>query len=208
MEKEYITKINGELYHYGIKGQKWGVRRYQYENGQLTAEGKNRYNISDSIKPIRGKHSIGYIDSVNRERKINSENLYKMDIAEAGRKHKIGSTAYTKAISEAQMAKAARDEENRQQHVKESRKNLKGASLLGIAATSIIGTKIATGFINKGGLKIDRVKSGKNAGRIKNVSVASIPMLMVGGLYAADTAIKSVSSIGNRYIQKIRQDKL
>lgn len=204
MKKEYITNINGELYHYGIKGQKWGVRRYQYENGQLTAEGKTRYNISDSIKPIRGKHSIGYIDSVNRERKINSENLYKMDIAEAGRKHKIGSTAHTKAISEAQMAKAARDEFNRQQHVKESRKNLKGASLLGIAATSIIGTKIATGFIKKGGLKIDR----ENSGRIKNVSVASIPMLMVGGLYAADTAIKSVSSIGNRYIQKIRQDKL
>ncbi len=204
MKKEYITNINGELYHYGIKGQKWGLRRYQYENGQLTAEGKTRYNISDSIKPIRGKHSIGYIDSVNRERKINSENLYKMDIAEAGRKHKIGSTAHTKAISEAQMAKAARDEFNRQQHVKESRKNLKGASLLGIAATSIIGTKIATGFIKKGGLKIDR----ENSGRIKNVSVASIPMLMVGGLYAADTAIKSVSSIGNRYIQKIRQDKL
>lgn len=31
------------LVHHGIKGQKWGVRRYQYEDGSLTPAGKNRY---------------------------------------------------------------------------------------------------------------------------------------------------------------------
>lgn len=31
------------LAHYGIKGQKWGVRRFQYENGSYTPEGKERY---------------------------------------------------------------------------------------------------------------------------------------------------------------------
>lgn len=34
---------NGELYHYGIKGQKWGVRRWQNEDGSLTPEGRKRY---------------------------------------------------------------------------------------------------------------------------------------------------------------------
>ena len=34
---------NEELYHYGIKGQKWGVRRYQYEDGTRTPAGKKRY---------------------------------------------------------------------------------------------------------------------------------------------------------------------
>lgn len=29
--------------HYGILGQKWGVRRYQNEDGSLTPEGKARY---------------------------------------------------------------------------------------------------------------------------------------------------------------------
>lgn len=31
-----------ELCHYGIKGQKWGVRRYQNPDGTLTAKGKKR----------------------------------------------------------------------------------------------------------------------------------------------------------------------
>ena len=34
-----------ELYHHGVKGQKWGVRRYQNKDGSLTDAGKNRkYN--------------------------------------------------------------------------------------------------------------------------------------------------------------------
>lgn len=32
-----------ELYHFGIKGQKWGVRRFQNPDGSLTAAGKERY---------------------------------------------------------------------------------------------------------------------------------------------------------------------
>lgn len=32
-----------ELYHHGIKGQKWGVRRFQNKDGSLTAKGRVRY---------------------------------------------------------------------------------------------------------------------------------------------------------------------
>lgn len=38
-----IYSYRDELYHHGIKGQKWGVRRYQNEDGSLTAAGQKRY---------------------------------------------------------------------------------------------------------------------------------------------------------------------
>ena len=33
-----------ELQHHGVKGMKWGVRRYQNSDGSLTPAGKNRYD--------------------------------------------------------------------------------------------------------------------------------------------------------------------
>ena len=47
-----------ELQHHGIKGQKWGVRRFQNEDGSLTDAGRKRYD-DDGIK---SKHRINLED--------------------------------------------------------------------------------------------------------------------------------------------------
>lgn len=41
-----------ELYHHGIKGQKWGVRRFEDKSGHLTSAGKKRY-ADDGKAPRR-----------------------------------------------------------------------------------------------------------------------------------------------------------
>lgn len=48
-----------ELYHHGILGQKWGVRRYQNEDGTLTAAGKKRRNGDLVIKPEKSAFRYG-----------------------------------------------------------------------------------------------------------------------------------------------------
>lgn len=39
-----------EIYHSGVKGMKWGVRRYQNADGSLTAAGKKRRSLGEVIR--------------------------------------------------------------------------------------------------------------------------------------------------------------
>lgn len=68
----YGVTVGGELYHYGKKGMKWGVRRYQNEDGSLTAAGERRY--------ARDAREKGYKD------RDDAGNYYKMAGKKGGRK--------------------------------------------------------------------------------------------------------------------------
>lgn len=48
----YTIKNTDELYHHGIKGQRWGFRRYQNEDGTYTDAGKQRY-LTDKTSKIK-----------------------------------------------------------------------------------------------------------------------------------------------------------
>ena len=46
---KWICVRSDELYHHGIKGQKWGVRRFQNKDGSLTPAGEKRYGDGNLI---------------------------------------------------------------------------------------------------------------------------------------------------------------
>ena len=64
MENDYLEIYS--LYHHGIKGQRWGVRRFQNEDGTLTDEGKQRY--SQQVNKIKELGDVyGQLESMTRE---------------------------------------------------------------------------------------------------------------------------------------------
>lgn len=71
-----------ELYHYGVKGMKWGIRRYQNADGSLTEAGRRRdKRLEDRIERFSyeaGRHAE-YASMNARQRVNGSSNLSRSD---------------------------------------------------------------------------------------------------------------------------------
>jgi len=87
--------------HHGIKGQKWGVRRYQNEDGSLTPAGRARYQKMER-KQLRknwtksyNKATTKFNDKLN---KINNKKEYKNEKFDEKFANDIGQK-YIKEIS-------------------------------------------------------------------------------------------------------------
>lgn len=63
---------NYALQHHGIKGQKWGMRRYQNTDGSLTAEGRARYGYGTTAYGISNNtgHRKAAKDALKAESKL------------------------------------------------------------------------------------------------------------------------------------------
>lgn len=85
------------LVHHGIKGQKWGIRRYQNPDGTLTEAGRKRY--SDEFDRIDSKLTS------KREKAISAERNYHSTLRrEQGRKPTINPYARMNRIDRVENA--------------------------------------------------------------------------------------------------------
>lgn len=55
-----------ELYHHGIKGQRWGVRRFQNKDGSYTAAGKKRYQATNG----------DFVDKYEKASRFDADDMY------------------------------------------------------------------------------------------------------------------------------------
>ena len=87
---QYNNTYSSELYHWGIKGQKWGVRRFQNEDGTLTPQGRIRY-ANDEYDRQRRSARVAYRKSTEsgQDAKVAME-TYKQSIRNAKDVRTIG----------------------------------------------------------------------------------------------------------------------
>lgn len=103
---------SNELYHYGVKGMKWGVRRYQNPDGSLTSAGKSRYNKKtekriNKLEKYRRKKAIkANKNAVKNHKWAHSE---KQDIEDLKRKGTF-SEVYKRALEAEREERAAKYE--------------------------------------------------------------------------------------------------
>ena len=98
---------SNELAHSGVKGMRWGIRRYQNEDGSLTEAGKKRY--SSAKKDILDKARSDAYDNAVKQYLKNPKN--KDDIAgakAAGRAASKAATATTKVDQDAILKDAVK----------------------------------------------------------------------------------------------------
>ena len=110
-----------ELCHHGIKGMRWGIRRYQNPDGSLTPAGKKKYS-KEVYKKIEysGKHGKTWYeisDELSKDNKFKSVIEGKSDLRKAHKefselsdKRNEAYEKQSKSISKKRMEKMVSDE--------------------------------------------------------------------------------------------------
>ena len=154
-----------ELYHFGIKGMKWGVRRYQNKDGSLTTAGARRYNdtknayknAKSEYRQARRAYSKSYDKAygysarhpisqfIGKSRKTKSTALWETAHDDA-RRANSAQASYRKAKSEYKNAKKAYKEEKKTKLTKEEKRKRAikvGAAVAGTALAAYGTYKLA-----------------------------------------------------------------
>lgn len=113
--------MDNQLQHWGIKGMRWGVRRYQNKDGSLTGAGKKRYNkssgsvgetVKSGINNVKAKIAKSKADKAAAEEEAKKLQAQKDAEERAARKEralKSGSAADVMEFKD-ELTRAQRDE--------------------------------------------------------------------------------------------------
>lgn len=84
-----MNEVDDFLAHYGVRGMRWGVRRYQNKDGSLTTAGKKKISKEYKKASIAGdkalqqKYSSMYMKAYNKAaEKMNTSEIEKFNSAQ------------------------------------------------------------------------------------------------------------------------------
>lgn len=138
-----------ELYHWGVKGMKWGVRNYMNEDGTLTPEGQKHYNIDSNGNHKRISVTGARLNEFSRQRA--SKSYYKNGIREAKTNLEITGDrkAYKQALKDNKEMRKVRDANIAKENTDQARR-IKGSSIafnVASGASIAIGAKLVSKYL-------------------------------------------------------------
>ena len=207
----YIVRDEEYLEHHGIKGQKWGIRRYQNPDGSLTKEGMLRYAKYYKDKQDENlQKSLFKEDGDPKDWKDNETRNQALERAfdKLEEKRKENDLSYKQMVSD---IKAGKDISNKILNKKDflntvqkedairsarTKKILKNVVPLTAAGSTFIARKIATGDFIPGGFGVE--KGVKGIHWIKDIGKSTAIALAAGGL--GYVTIDSIYEIKNKEV--------